>query len=116
MLEILRETEKHPTADWLYQELKKEFNDLSMGTVYRNLNILIEQGKVKKIESGSTFDRFEANITPHYHFMCEKCGAVIDLDVPVDNDLHEKIYRETGYKPIRHETDFFGICPKCRDA
>ena len=113
MLEILRSTGKHPTAGWLYQELKKEFNDLSMGTVYRNLNILIEQGHVRKIEFGSTFDRFEANTAPHYHFICENCDAIIDLDVPVDTNLHKKIFQETGYQPVRHRTDFFGVCPKC---
>jgi Fur family peroxide stress response transcriptional regulator len=114
ILEILNNTDVHPTANRLYHELKDEFPDLSMGTVYRNLNILIEQGLVNKIDFGSTFDRFESRIQPHYHFICEKCNAVIDLDVPVDNTLNGRIAATTGLAPTRHRIEFFGICPQCR--
>ena len=113
ILEILRGTKNHPTANWIYNELKDEFHDLSMGTVYRNLNILVEQGLVKRIDFGSTFDRFEARIQPHYHFICEKCKAVIDLDVPVDNTLNNRIADKTGLTPNRHRIEFFGICNNC---
>ena len=70
IFEILKETNTHPTATWIYNELKDEFAGLSLGTVYRNLNILIEQGLVIKIDFGRTFNRFEARIQPHYHFIC----------------------------------------------
>ena len=82
LLELLTSTGAHPTAGWLYDRLKKEFPDLSMGTVYRNLNILMEQDLVRKIDFGSTFDRFEARTDPHYHFICERCGSVSDLSMP----------------------------------
>ena len=75
IIKLLKNTEIHPTAGWIYNKLSQEFTDLSMGTVYRNLNILIEQGLVVKIDFGRTFDRFEANTTPHYHFICEKYRA-----------------------------------------
>ncbi|MHB9027343.1 MAG: Fur family transcriptional regulator [Candidatus Latescibacterota bacterium] len=114
ILEVLRNTDVHPTANWLYHELKDEFPDLSMGTVYRNLTILMEQGLVNKIDFGSTFDRFEARIQPHYHFICENCNAVIDLDVPVDNTLNDRIADTTGFTPSRHRIEFFGICDGCR--
>ncbi len=84
-----------------------------MGTVYRNLNILIEQGLVKKIDSGSTFDRFEANTDLHYHFICESCGAIIDLGLPVDLSLNKRVQKETAYKVNRHKIEYFGICDKC---
>ena len=80
ILELLRSTDRHPTADWLYQQLKNEFPYLSLGTVYRNLGTLIEQGLVKKIHFGSTFDRFEAKTQPHYHLICESCGNIIDVN------------------------------------
>lgn len=114
ILNILQHTDTHPTAKWLYDKLKDEFSDLSMGTVYRNLTILVEQGLVKKIDFGSTFDRFEARIQPHYHFICENCNKVIDLDVPVDNSLNSRIADKTGYTPTRHRIEFFGVCNTCK--
>ena len=113
ILELLRSTGIHPTASWIYDNLKNEFPDLSMGTVYRNLNILIEQGLVKKIDFGSTFDRFDANIGPHYHFICENCGSIIDLELPIDDELNEMINNFTNFKANRHRIEFFGLCDSC---
>lgn len=114
ILELLQKTGTHPAADWIYSQLKEDFPNLSMGTVYRNLNILIEQGLVKKIDFGSTFDRFEANIAPHYHFVCESCGAIIDLDLPIDESLNEYVQKETSYLVSRHKIEYFGVCDRCR--
>jgi Fur family transcriptional regulator, peroxide stress response regulator len=114
ILEILKSTKTHPTATLIYNELKDEFPVLSFGTVYRNLNILIEQGLVKKIDFGSTFDRFEARVDPHYHFVCENCNAVIDLDVSIDNTLNDRVADKTGLIPTRHRIEFFGICNNCK--
>ncbi len=110
---MLQNTGRHPAADWLYNQLKDDFPNLSMGTVYRNLNILIDQGLAKKIDFGSTFDRFEANTTPHYHFVCESCSAIIDLDFPVDESLNERIRKATPYSVHSHEIEFFGFCDQC---
>ena len=76
ILELLRSTDTHPTADWVYDQLKKEYPQLSLGTVYRNLTILLEMGLAKKIHFGSTYDRFEAKTEPHYHLICESCGKI----------------------------------------
>ena len=115
IFEILKNTGIHPTANWIYNQLKNEFPNLSMGTVYRNLNILIEQGYVKKIDFASTFGRFEANIHPHYHFICEKCGAVKDLDMPIDKSLNEKVNQQTNYQTKHHRIEFYGICDECKN-
>lgn len=114
LLELLRDTGKHPTADWLYERLKGEFPHLSLGTVYRNLTILLEQGLVKKIDFGSTYDRFEALTRPHYHFVCESCGSISDLEIPVDESLNERVNRETPFIAHRHRIEFFGICDECK--
>ena len=114
ILEILKNTSTHPTASWIYNELVEEFPDLSLGTVYRNLNVLVEQGLVKRIDFGSTFDRFEVCKQPHYHFVCEKCNSVIDLNVAVDDTLNNKVERETGIVPNSHRIEFFGICDRCK--
>lgn len=114
ILELLQGTDAHPTADWLYNRLKEEFPNLSMGTVYRNLNILVEQELIDRIDFGSTFDRFEANVGPHYHFICEQCGAVIDLSLPIDPDLDRKVNESTQFTVRRHRIEFYGVCGRCK--
>ncbi len=114
ILELLQSTGQHPTADWIFAQLKDEFPNLSMGTVYRNLNILREQGLVKKIDFGSTFDRFDANTGAHYHFICERCGAIIDLELPIDEELNKRVNKSTPFRASRHRVEFYGICDKCQ--
>jgi Fur family peroxide stress response transcriptional regulator len=114
ILELLRSTDSHPTADWLYEHLKKEFPNLSLGTVYRNLGFLVDQNLVKKIHFGSTFDRFEANTTPHYHLICESCGKIVDFEMPVYDELNEQAKKLTNFTIRHHKLEFFGICDDCR--
>ncbi len=114
ILQLLQSTGRHPTADWIYNRLKEEFPNLSMGTVYRNLNVLAEQGLLGRIDFGSTFDRFDANTRPHYHFICERCDSIIDLDLPVDAGLDERVRKSTPFEVHRHRIEFYGICERCR--
>jgi Fur family peroxide stress response transcriptional regulator len=113
IFEILEKSRNHPTANWIYDRLRKEFPNLSMGTVYRNLGVLVEQGLVNRIDFGSTFDRYEARILPHYHFICESCGSVTDLEVPVDETLTKKLRKATGLRATRHEIRLYGTCRTC---
>ncbi|MBN1561872.1 transcriptional repressor [candidate division KSB1 bacterium] len=114
MLQLLRATDSHPTAEWLYEKLKMEFPRLSLGTVYRNLSLLIDMGLVKKIHFGSSFDRFEANTAPHYHLICERCGKIFDFDLPVDKDILEHAKQRTTFAIRYHKIEFYGICESCR--
>ena len=98
----------------MYNMLKPEFPKLSVGTVYRTLTILIEQRLVKKIDFCGTFDRFEARLAPHYHFVCESCGSISDLELPIDETLNMRVSNETPFIARRHNIDFFGICDDCR--
>ena len=115
ILELLHATETHPTANWLYDKLRNEFPNLSMGNVYRNLNILVEQDLIGKIGFGSTFDRFDANVEQHYHFVCEDCGTMVDLELPVDSQLNDKVNETTNLKARRHNIQFYGLCGKCAE-
>jgi len=114
IMELLKSTGSHPPADWIYDELKKEFPNLSMGNVYRNLSILMEQGLVKKIDFGSTFDRFDANITRHYHFICEQCGSITDLAIPFDESLNKRVAEHTPFTVKHHRIEFYGFCDICK--
>jgi len=115
ILELLRHTGIHPTAQWVYDQLVKEFPHLSMGNVYRNINILLKQGLIKKIDFGSTFDRLDANTSRHYHFVCETCGAITDLQIPYDPLLDRRVNTNTHFEVNRHKIQFYGQCEKCAD-
>ncbi len=114
MLELLGQAAIHPTADWLYQNLKNEFPNLSLGTVYRNLNILVEQNLIQKLPFGSTHDRYEIIKNPHYHLVCEQCGCIIDFDMPQYTKINEQAQKMSGFNISRHRIDFFGTCEKCQ--
>ncbi len=113
ILRILRSTVNHPTADRIYNELKQEFPSLSMGTVYRNLDILVKQNLVKKLESGSNFARFDANVSPHSHFICRECGAVIDLPLKDLSHLEKEVEKTTAHEVDEHRVYFYGRCRRC---
>lgn len=113
ILQVLRGTKSHPTASWVYDALKPEFPDLSLGTVYRNLAILRDQGKVRALQSGSTFDRFDADVSDHCHFVCDACGKVEDVDLPLDPGLDERAAAVLGRPVSGHRLDFRGLCAAC---
>ncbi len=115
ILQILKETNSHPTADWVYSKLKAEIPELSIGTVYRNLKVLMEQGHIQKLPFGSTFDRFEAKIGPHYHLVCDKCGLVKDFEMPQYSTINSKAEQISTFKISRHRIDFFGLCENCQN-
>ena len=116
ILYLLKNTDMHPTADWIYNQLKGEFPNLSMGTVYRNLNILLEQNLIHKLPFGSTFDRFDGNTAPHHHFICEKCDTIFDIEIPFDDELEQELIRTTNFEVHTHRIVFYGLCEKCRKA
>ena len=114
ILELLGETGIHPTADWLYHKLKKEFPSLSLGTVYRNLNILGEQKLIQKLPFGSTHDHYEIIKNPHCHLVCEVCGCVEDFDMPQYTEINKQVQKMSGFNIFRYRIDFLGTCEKCQ--
>ncbi|MBN2416001.1 transcriptional repressor [bacterium] len=114
ILQLLRETDVHPSVDWLYEKLKKEFPKLSLGTVYRNLSILVDQGLVKKIHFGSTYDRFDGRRAPHYHLICEACGKIEDLELAVYEEITRTAQTQSDFTITRHMIEFYGLCADCK--
>lgn len=113
LLRVLKATSSHPTASWLYDQLKNEFPSLSLGTVYRNLSILQEQGLIQVLHSGSSFDHFDADIRPHYHFHCISCGKIQDVAIPADTELDKKVASLLKAEVSGHRMDFYGYCAEC---
>lgn len=114
ILGALRDTTSHPSAEWIYQSLKPTHPDLSLGTVYRNLTLFQGQGTIQSVGVVNGQERFDYNTTPHSHFMCGCCGAVIDLhQLSMDAGLNQCVSEQYGFEVNRHELTFFGTCSKC---
>ena len=114
IIENLRNRYDHPTAEQLYSDLKIEYPKISLGTVYRNLSLLESMGELLKISTNSDSDRFDGNVNNHYHFACNKCGGVTDVDLPVNNDIELKVENIIKADVKTHSLIFYGTCEKCK--
>ena len=103
----------HPTADAIYASIREEFPSISLGTVYRNLNLLVELGEARKLTFGDGKDHFDGDTAPHYHFVCRCCGGIQDLPPLWDTDLEDKMQPHIRGKIDSHSIDFYGICSDC---
>lgn len=111
--EFLSSTTEHPTADTVYLHVRREFPRISLGTVYRNLNLLADIGEAVKITTPDGGDRFDITTSPHYHVLCTDCGKVIDLDMEIldsINKLAEDCFHGTIHS---HTALFYGTCEDC---
>jgi Fur family peroxide stress response transcriptional regulator len=107
-------TTTHPTADWIYQQLHPTYPDLSLGTVYRNLSQLKEAGLICSVGSVKGQERFDGNVSPHAHLICQGCGAVVDvMDVKPPKSLISAAQTSTGCLVTGMELRFTGLCPNC---
>ncbi len=115
VLSVLRSTNTHPTAEWIYNNLKSEYPDFSLGTVYRNLSLFKEQGIVVTVANVNGQERYDGVVTAHAHFVCKKCGSVADVNCFNDSrDLDERIERLYDCEVDRHSLCFYGICSSCK--
>ena len=108
ILRVLRGTTSHPTASWIYDEVRREIPNISLATVYRNLKLLKERGEILELEFNGTLGRFDARTDNHYHFRCEKCNRVFDVDAPVGEELNGVVARKTGFKVSHYYLEFLG--------
>ena len=114
ILEELQKTSRHPTADEIYERVRKRVPRISLGTVYRNLDILTSQGLIQRLETGGTQKRFDGSPDPHYHVRCIQCGAIEDVEVHVLPPLQKILPDAKGYEIEGLRLEFTGLCPKCR--
>jgi len=111
ILNILKMTDSHPTAEWIYERAKSHIPNLSLGTVYRNLKVLKEEGKILEIVDGK-LTRFDGRTDNHYHFKCVKCGNIYDVeynDIEIKENLKKK-----GFKPLSYQLVITGVCKNCK--
>ena len=111
--EYLGSRKDHPTADAVYASIREEFPNISLGTVYRNLSLLSETGQILKLNMRDSADRFDGRITPHDHFVCERCHCVEDIFLDDNEEITIAAQKKFDGKIRSHTTTFYGICKKC---
>jgi len=115
ILEELRKVDTHPSADEVYEMVRKRLPRISLGTVYRNLEILSDSGDIQKLEPGCSLKRFDGNPAEHCHIRCIRCDRI--ADVPMASDLEIDLERvdSTDFEIVGHRLEFLGLCPRCSD-
>ncbi len=114
ILEELRKVCTHPGADEIYTIVRRRLPRISLGTVYRNLEVLAELGEIQKIETGGTLKRFDGNPEDHYHIRCAACKRVVDAPVERLQDIEDALSGKTDFDILGHRIEFIGICPQCQ--
>lgn len=103
----------HPTASQVYEHVHAHDEKISLGTVYRNLNLLAEDGSILAVKTGDGC-HYDFRIDNHCHIICNTCGSVCDAEVPYDDNLDACVSSMTGYRVHSHNTVFEGVCPQCQ--
>lgn len=116
ILEELAKVATHPTADELYEQVRRRLPRISLGTVYRNLEVLALAGKVNKVCPADRQRRFDAALHLHYHIRCSECGRVDDVSLQPSRRLEKTLREVCDYDVTGHSLVFMGICPECQNG
>ena len=115
ILDCLRGTESHPTAEWIHERLRDQFPDVSFATVYRNLSQMKEAGLIRSVGVVDGRERFDGRSAPHSHVVCEKCGCIVDMmAISVSPDQIKKAEELTGFSVTDGSVRFLGVCGRCK--
>ena len=115
ILACVKCTDTHPSADWVYAQLKPEYPDISLGTVYRNLSLFKQQGLIASLGTVSGVERFDGNTDPHVHFICTTCDSVTDLpQMAVPESLSSMAAAQADAKINACHLSFTGVCNRCQ--
>ena len=113
VLLAVKGSSSHPTADQIYEKVRKQIPNISKGTVYRNLRVLQETGQITELNLNGVVTRYEARKEEHYHFRCDRCGQVFDLNEPINIEMNKRVSERTGLKIFYHQLEFSGLCQEC---
>ncbi len=115
IMSFLMGRKDHPTADTVYMNVRKLNPSISLGTVYRNLTLLADMGEIKRLRVGDGVDHFDADTSPHYHFVCTECGSVMDLKMESIESITDIAGADFNGTIAGHVTYFYGTCGNCRE-
>lgn len=110
--EVTKSTITHPDAEWIYREAEKSIPNISLGTVYRNLKELVEQGELITLETEDNVLHYDGNVDPHAHFICRGCNRIIDL--PCQSEVAQTL-SQVGYEVDCEKLLLYGKCPSCKE-
>lgn len=113
ILKFLRNTDIHPTANCIYKQVKQEIPYISLGTVYRDLKSLKQRGEIAELDYSGSLTRFDGNTSKHYHFHCQKCDRIFDINEVVDSEIEKRVASKTGFDVFCHRLEFYGLCRDC---
>lgn len=111
--DFLKTRKDHPTADTVYMNVREQYPNISLGTVYRNLTLLADIGDIQRLRVGDGVDHFDADVSPHYHFICTECNSVIDLEMDSIDNIIDIAGMNFNGKIAGHVTYFYGVCGNC---
>ncbi len=114
ILDELQGTRTHPSANEVYQRVRKRLPNISLATVYRNLEVLSKSGMISKLELAGTRKRFDGFTEKHYHVRCIECDRVDDLPLDPIPTIDESVGALVDYEILSHRLEFIGVCPRCR--
>lgn len=114
ILKTIQNNMIHPTADHVYELVREEMPNISLATVYRNLNMLTQTGMIRRIDGLDGSVHFDHNMCNHYHFICTKCNKVYDVPYDIAPELTDKVNSETGLLVESYDITLKGTCYKCR--
>ena len=113
ILEELKKVSSHPTAIEVYEKVRRRLPKISLGTVYRNLELLSEDKKIRTLEHGRDKRRFDGDVTHHHHVLCKICGKIDDIEIGPLESIETAINNTRGYQILDHKLELWGICPAC---
>lgn len=116
ILNFLKQTDTHPTAEEIYEHVRHSFPGISLATVYNTVNLFVELGLVRELTNADRSSRFDGDVSDHYHLVCNKCGSIFDYHGRDLDDIEAEVTRDTGFQVSSRRLDFFGICPNCRET
>lgn len=111
ILDIIRSSKEHMTAEEIYMKAKKIMPSIAVGTVYRNLGLMAEAGEIRRITMSNAPDRFDRSVHPHEHVICQNCGELHDISI---SNLKEQLEKQTGIEILGYDLSLKYICDKCK--
>ncbi|MCL2003333.1 MAG: transcriptional repressor [Oscillospiraceae bacterium] len=116
ILDTLKMLRTHPTVDEVYSEVHKTHPTISKTTVYRNLRQLAESGGARRLSLSDSLERYDGTAKQHYHFKCDGCGSISDVEIEILSGLNCVVQQKYGLQVDAHDIMFWGLCLKCASA
>ena len=116
ILEILTNSRTHPSIEEIYIEIQKKYPSISKTTIYRNLRQLTKDGVIGKVLLQDGLERYDTRTEQHYHYKCENCDRIYDIDIPYLKNIDKEVQKKYGLNVDKHDIIFIGLCSKCKNA